>query len=119
MKHKEFMSFNDGIVNLYTVENGACAGDAVQEQLTFFGKYRFKNKTVGASRYYIAMQNAVEIKRAVCIPTTDMQISTQMVAVINDVQYNIVQVQLIQDTRPNHLILTLSEVVEKYDFAGI
>lgn len=119
MRKQRFLPFNDGIVDIYTVENVAFLGDAVSEKLTKYNRYRYKNQTVGMSRYFEAMQNNVMVSLVILIPTIDGNISTQNVAVIGGKQYVILQVQRIDDARPPHLKLTLSEVEENYEFKRI
>ena len=118
-KQNDFISFNDGIVGIYNVQNVAEMGDAIKEQLVLYNNYRYNAKTVGMQRYFLAMQNNVNITAVIRIPTLDKAISTQNIAVINDVQYTIQQVQIIKADKPYHLQLTLSELEEKYDFKRV
>lgn len=111
----KFLSFNDGIVGIYKVENVAPDGDKPCEKLVLYNRYCFADKTVGFNRYYEAMQYNVQISRNILVPVNDFTINTQMVAVIGDTQYTIVQVQTAKDTRPPHLILSLSEVEMNYE----
>ena len=115
MKKNKFLSFNDGIVSIYKVSNIAPKGDKPCEKLVFYNKYCFADKTVGLNRYYEAMQNNVQISRSILIGANDFNISPQMVAVIGNTQYMIIQVQTVRDTRPPHLILSLSEVEMNYE----
>lgn len=115
MKKKTFPTFNNGVVEIFRVENMADEGDRIQEKLVLYNKYNFGNRSIGMQRQYLAMQNDVNIKKLIRIPTTDSTINTQMIAVINGTQYTIQQVQEVDDAMLNHLILTLTDVEDDYE----
>lgn len=119
MSKKDFISFNDGILDICKVTNSAGNGDAVCEKLILYNSYRFKRKTTGFSRYFAAMQFDIKISAVLLIPVIDRNISTQDIAVISGKKYRIEQIQTIADTKPKHTQLTLSELEESYEFAEI
>lgn len=119
MKDKtDFLQFNDGIVSVYAVDNAADIGDMPEERLTFKYKLRFEYQTIGVRRNYEAMQADVQLSELIRIPM-HRDISSQDVALINDIQYSIVQVQHDTGTRPPSSKLSLSRLEVDYDSARI
>lgn len=115
MKPKELQTFNDGIVNIYTVGNIAEKGDAPKEGLTLNCTLKFDKKTVGIKRFYSALQNNIEIN--LLIRTHCKDVSAHDVAIINGQQYEIIQAQYPEDVYPKCMDLSLKKVVQKYDIA--
>ena len=76
-------SFNDGLVAIYAVTDGAQPGrlpvPVLEKKLTL----RYEERQLGIQRYYSARQNQVKIERVVRVPRTG-RISTQDVAVTED-----------------------------------
>lgn len=62
------MTFDDGILKIYSVTNGAENGDLPEEVLTFKNEFYFHEETVGISRYYEALKSNQLIERVVDIP---------------------------------------------------
>lgn len=115
MKPKsDFLQFNDGIVNIYAVGNAADIGDMPEEQLTLKSTLRFEYQTIGVRRNYEAMQADVQLSELIRIPM-HRDISSQDVAIINDIQYGIVQAQHDSGTRPPSTKLSLSRLEVDYD----
>lgn len=119
MNNKKFISFGDGVIDIYQVTNVAEKGDAICERLVLYNSYRFCRKVTGYNRYFTAMQFDVEISAVILIPTIDRNISTQNIAVIDNKKYKIEQIQIITDEKPKHMKLTLSELEESYEFAEL
>lgn len=114
VKSSDFLSLNDGICAVYTVENDSGEGDTPTEKLIEKYRLRFRWHTVGMSRFYEAMQNQVKISNAVDIPLrTD--INPQDVCIIDGRQYRIEQVQQRRDTKPPTLLLSLSDIDEVFE----
>jgi len=117
---RNFKTFNDGIVKIYTVKNIAEPGDRPKDGLCLKYVLRFNYQTIGIQRNYEAMQAQVKISELI---STKMQrdISTQDVAIIgaDTTQYAIVQVQHKKDTLPATSLLSLSRLEAKYDFERI
>lgn len=114
IKSSDFISFNDGICRIYSVENIAEPGDRPEEHLIEKYKLRFRWHTVGMSRYYEAMQAQVNITNAVDVPLR-ADVNPQDVAIINGRQYRILQKQEKRDTRPASMLLTLTDIEEAYE----
>lgn len=113
-KSTDFISFNDGICKVYSVENSADDGDTPVDTPIEKYRLRFRWHTVGMSRYYEAMQAKVKITNAVDVPLrTD--IDPQDVCIIEDRQYRIEQVQQRRDTKPPSLLLSLSDIEEEFE----
>lgn len=104
----QFLSFNDGIAEIYSVTNGALPGDKPKEILTLIEKLRFKDNTVGMSRFYEAMQAKINISRVIQLPLIAL-ITTADVVKIGETEYKIVQKQEYWETRPPSMKLTLSD----------
>lgn len=113
-----FLSFNSGIVNIYSVENVAEKGDKPDLQLKHKWKLRFEYQTVGVQRFYIAQQSDIKLSQLVRIPQR-LDINTHDVAIVDGIQFDIVQVQHIYDTKPVCTLLSLEELISKYDTTRI
>ena len=118
MKKSEFLTFNDGIVELFKVVNTANQGDSINETLSPLCVARFDARTVGIKRQYEAMQYQIEIKSVLQIPM-NRNITTKDIAVVNGLKYRIVQVQHIKDTKPPHTLISLADLEVSYDDNGI
>ena len=114
IKSGDFQRYNDGVAEIYCIVNGAEAGDMPTEKPVFLHRLRFSVKTVGINRYYSAMQNMVNISRAIITPLM-ADVSTQDIAVINGQQYRIQQKQELTDYRPPSMLLSLSDIEEVYE----
>ena len=117
-KKAEFLQFNDGIVNIYTVDNIAAIGDMPRDGLVLKYTLRFEYKTIGVRRNYEAMQADVKLSELIQIPM-HRDISSQDVAIIDGKQYSIEQAQPDPDTRPPSSKLSLSRLEEDYDIGWI
>jgi len=115
----DFLQFNDGIVDIYAVGNAADVGDMPEEQLTIkYDNLRFEYLTIGVRRNYEAMQADVKLSELIRTPM-HRDISSQDVAIINGIQYEIVQAQHDDDTRPPSTKLSLSRLEVNYDNPSI
>ena len=104
----QFLSFNDGVADIYDVENKSESGNSPKESLSFKVKLRFYENTVGMTRFYEAKQAKVDIKRVITVPLIKT-VTTQDVVVINGQEYKIAQKQERSDTRPPSMLLTLTD----------
>lgn len=114
VKSSQFMVFNDGICDIYRVDNGAEPGDRPAQKLKYKYNLRFAWHVVGIARYYEAMQQQATITRAIDVPLLD-DINSQDVVIIGDRQYRIEQVQQKHDTRPPTCVLSLSDIEEAFE----
>lgn len=62
------MTFDDGIITIYTVTNGAENGDLPEKNLTKNCEFYFHEETLGISRYYEALKSNQLIERVVDVP---------------------------------------------------
>ena len=112
---KKTQSFNDGVVNIYTVNDTAAAGDKPVMGITLKQALRYAERTVGITRFYTAMQAGADIRYVLRCPRL-REISTQDVAIPNDgKQYKIIQIQNPEDVEPAVMDLTLEELTTLYD----
>lgn len=108
-------TYNDGVLNIYSVENIASPGEMPADKITLKESLRYEERTVGMTRFYAAMQNNVNIKYVLRAPRI-RAVSTLDVAIPNDgKQYKIVQIQYPQDVEPPSMDLTLEELTPIYD----
>lgn len=104
----QFLSFNDGIAEIFDVKNNAESGNTPRESLSLKAKLRFYENTVGMARFYEAKQAKVDIKRVITTPLIKT-VTTQDVVIINGREYKIAQKQERSDTRPPSMLLTLTD----------
>lgn len=112
-------SFNDGIVRIFSVSDGAAPGwqpkPAAELKLTL----RYQERALGIQRYYAGMQNQIELRRVIRVPRTG-RVSSQDLAVTEDgQQYRVDLVQSIQEAYPPCADLTLAAVRQKFDVSGL
>lgn len=114
MSRNTAQTFNDGTVRLYKVSNVAPPGGKPKQALTQKCAMRYKERTVGLTRFYAALQANVRVQYVLrCQRLRD--ISTQDVAIPSDgKQYKIIQVQYPEDVFPPVMDLTLEEVTAVY-----
>ena len=98
----EFQTFNDGVMYLYETDDN----DRIIENSK--KAFRFGNRTIGVKRYYSARQNDIELKKVIHIHR-NLDIVTDMAAVIDNTRYKIEQVQHYADTNPPVTVLSLSQ----------
>ena len=107
-------SYNDGVVNIYTVTDGAEPGYQPKEQAEHKYTLRFADRALGISRIYLSRQNQAEIERVIRVPR--VSISPQDIAITHDGRkYRIDTVQEIVGIYPPSLDLslrTLTQILE-------
>lgn len=111
-------TFNDGIAYVYKIVNTAEPGFKPQYTPTLYRKFAFGYKTIGVKRNYEALQAQVKLDELIQI-LLDRKVSAQDIVVINEVQYQIKQVQHKKDTVPFTTLLSLVKLEEDYDDLGI
>lgn len=113
LSHKR-QSFPDGVVKVYSVGDIALPGDMPQEGLVLKVSLRYKERTVGLTRFFAAMQNNVQVAFVLRCPQV-RSVSTSDVVVNRDgVQFEIKQVQYPEDAEPPVMDLTLEKLGEPY-----
>lgn len=97
-----FETFNDGICSIREIDEDGNAGAEA-------GKLRYQERTVGIKRYYEAMTVKVQVDRLIRVQFQPW-LTTEYLAVINGLVYEIKQVQTIPDSLPktNDISLHLS-----------
>ena len=101
-------SYNDGIVTIYTVQDGGDSGYMPAPSLTKAVSLCYQERKLGVQRYYEAKQNQINIKRVIRVQDPKMQINSQDVAETEDgVYYRIDLVQFVPDAWPRSYDLTL------------
>lgn len=97
----EFISFNDGICNIYAEDEN---GDRVDK----YKKLGFSNRVLGFKRYFEAAANQININRVIRIPKLK-NIDNYDYVEIDAVKYGVKMVQEIYDTNPPSIDLTLDK----------
>ena len=103
-KPTQFESFQDGLVALWGL-------DEDQNPVRLVSPVRFQERVVGSVRYYEAELAGHQVSRVVRIPRQAgaRQRLDGCFAVIGDEQYRIARTQVIPDTCPQCLDLTLEQ----------
>lgn len=111
------MTFDDGILKLYQVENIAAAGMKPKNGLVYMASHYFGFETVGYSRYYTALQAKNQITNLVHV-WEDRSIMPDQVCVLEDgLQYKVSFVQHAKNDQGLAFTrLTLERLGEAYEF---
>lgn len=111
-------TFNDGVVNIYLVDNIATPGNMPKEGLALkVGPLRYKERVVGMGRYWTAIQSQARISMLLRVQRL-RSVSTQDIAIVDGEQYKIVQIQHPEDIVPPVMDLSLERLESKYEVAG-
>lgn len=102
MNCKRVRAFTDGIVDIYTVREDDTI-EMCREGI------RFGAMTVGSQRFFAAKDQQHSIDKMICVPLCP-EPEANMVAVIGDQQYDILQVQEIKDSLPKTWQLSLEKI---------
>ena len=118
MLKAKYQSFPDGLVSIYKVGDVALPGDMPSEGLILKNSLRYKERTVGLSRFYSAMQNNIKVDAVIRCPEVrglSERATDILVAILIDgLQYEVKQIQYIEDARPPSMDLTLERVGVDY-----
>lgn len=99
--------FNDGMVRICTVTDGADPGRQPVEELATRITLRFEERKVGIQRHYDALQNQIRVERVIRVPHAG-HVTTQDAVVDRDGRvYRIDLVQMVPDVYPQADDLTL------------
>ena len=113
--HEITESYNDGIVNIYSVHDGAAPGYRPVPVLVLVKRMRYQERYLGINRLYSGRQNQVDIQRIVRVQKVP-GVSNQNVAITEDgKQYRIDSVQDVIGAYPPSLDLTLATVEQEYE----
>lgn len=113
-------TFNDGVLQIYSVDNIAEAGNLAKDGLRpkDTNAIPYEERTVGMSRFWTAMQMQTTIIQILRIPRINGVSINDVVIPIDGEQYKIKQVQLVKDIEPSCMDLSLEKVSVKYDIKG-
>jgi len=111
-------SFPDGVVSFYKVTDIALPGDLPIEGLVLKQTLRYKERTVGMSRFYQAMQNNIKVDFVIRCPEVrglSEKATDILVAILIDgQQYKVMQIQYPEDVEPPVMDLSLERLGENY-----
>lgn len=109
-------TFNDGVLNIYRIDNTAAPGEMPNETPTIkYQGIRYDNRTVGMSRFWQAKQEDVRIERLVRCPRLSDVHALDIIQTETGDQYNIEQIQYPRDVYPPSMDLSLSVVNVRAD----
>lgn len=109
------MTFDDGILTIYTVTNTAQPGQMPVEGLEEKEKYYYGFDTLGINRYYTALQAQQQIEAVVNVPGWGDIAATDICALDNGDQFRIVMRQATLDDNGLRITkLSLERIDEKY-----
>ena len=99
----EFISFSDGVCNIYKL-------DEDENRTEKYIGLGFSNRVLGYNRVFVAAANQVQVNRVIKIPNL-LNIDTHDTVEIKGMgKYGIELVQIIYDTNPPSIDLTLREL---------
>ena len=118
MSKTKFQSFPDGLVSIYKVTDVALPGDLPKEGLVLKQSLRYKERTVGMSRYFAAMQNNIKVDFVIRCPEVrglSEKATDILVAIpIDGYQYKVIQIQYIEDAQPPSMDISLERLGSDY-----
>lgn len=103
MDNIEFVSFSDGICDIYTTDE---EGNRVDKYLNL----GFNNRVLGFRRYFTAAANQVKTDRVIRIPQVPGLDNHDTVEIKGIGKYSVELVQSIFDTNPPSIDLTLRQL---------
>ena len=114
MSKTKFQSYSDGVVSLYKVTDLAQPGDLPVEGLVLKQSLRYKERTVGMTRYFAAMQNDIKVDFVIRCPEvrglSEKATDILVAILIDSYQYKVIQIQYIEDATPPSMDLSLERV---------
>lgn len=115
IKKIQYERFNSGIAYIYHVTDKSKPGFRAKITADGYKKFHFQYMTIGVKRNYEAQQAGIRLDELISIPQ-DRNISTQDICMINDIAYEIKQVQHKLDTKPATTWLSLIRTEAAYEF---
>lgn len=110
------MTFDDGILTVWNVENTAQPGEKPVYGLTEKAQYYFGYDTLGINRYYTALQADQQISAVVIVPGWGDIKVTDVVSMEDGTQYVIQMVQAAKDENGLRIMrLSLERVKQDYE----
>ena len=115
--HEISQSFNDGIINIFTVSDVAQPGRKPVQSLTPLLTLKYEERKLGIQRYYSGQQNQTEISRVIRVPQPPHEITNTMIAATEkSTQYRIRLVQMVRDVYPPCYDLTLERITQTEEY---
>lgn len=111
-------SFNDGIVRIFSVSDGAAPGWQPKPVAELKLTLRYQERALGIQRYYAGMQNQIELRRVIRVPRTGSVSSQDLAVTEDDQQYRVDLVQSVTEVWPACVDLTLAAVKQNYDVSN-
>lgn len=112
-------TYNDGIVEIYRVSDSATAGNAPIETHEKLGVLRYRRRTVGVKRQYMAMQANARIDLLLRCPyRPEVSVLDVAIPTLDSRQYRITAVQVPESIWPPAMDLTLERLEVDYDLPG-
>lgn len=107
-------TFNDGMVTIYTVTDGAASGYMPEPTLTELVKLPYQERKLGIKRYYSAKQNMIHAERVIRVPrSAAYTINNQQIAKTEDGnKHRIDLVQIVPDVYPPCQDITLVDYAQ-------
>lgn len=115
---QQTQTYNDGVMNIYSVGNTAAAGNKPKDELAIkVSSLHYEERVVGMGRFWTAMQASSKIDLLLRTPQL-RNVSTQDIAIpIDGKQYRIVQIQYPKDVEPPSMDLSLERIEAKYEIS--
>lgn len=107
--------FRDGRLEVFEVCNIAEAGHRPKEGLRRKLSLAYRERTVGYGRFFQGAQHSIRIDRLVRCHRLDSVNPLDFVTLRDGKQYQIRQIQYIEDTSPPCMDLSLSAVEKRYE----
>lgn len=115
-KKKAGEVYNDGVVTICRVSDGAQAGFLPREELEEKITLHYQELRLGIHRHYQAAQNQIRVEKVIRVPAPPEPITSQDQAVLEDGRrYRIDLVQMATEVWPKSLDLTLARYEQKPD----
>jgi len=88
---EKFLTFNSGVVSFYRLVNVAQVGNKPLYDRQLIARMRFDYETLGMNRFYTALQADIKLDELIITPLI-RSVSTQDIAVINNISYRLNEV---------------------------
>lgn len=102
-------NFPDGVAKVLRKENISKPGDMPKEELIYKISLRFKRRTVGMQRNYLAKQNQEHIDEMIRCPLVST-VSTRDIVELNNRRYLVRQIQYPENVFPRVMDLALERL---------
>lgn len=112
------MTFDDGIVRIYQLNNIAPNGEKPKYKLTLRSAFYFGFDVLGINRYYTALQAKVQLSHIINVPGWDVVSPTDIAVLEDGTQYRIPMIQpMLDDNALRITKLSLERISQAYEYA--